>query len=85
MCLTPCHIETASNKLRKNYDSYIKTFDVTYQNQRIRYIFSLMIFWVRTHKPLLVVSPPAAPTIGRSQDTSVGNAAHIGFLEKTTL
>ena len=41
----------------------------TVQNQTAKYIFSLMTFCDRTHKPLWFWGPPAAPTFGTVQLT----------------
>ena len=47
---------------------------MTNQNQKMRYIFSLMMFWVNTQNPFCTRFPPAGPTSGRLQDISVGKA-----------
>ena len=41
----------------------------TVQNQTAKYIFSLMTFCDKTHKPLWFWGPPAAPTFGTVQLT----------------
>ena len=43
----------------------------TVQNQTARYIFSLMTFCDKTHKPLWFWGPPAAPTFGTVQLTLI--------------
>ena len=49
------------------------------QNQITKYIFSLIIFWERTHNPLKACPPPPAPMLGTVQLTSVGNTVQNGL------